>query len=283
MVTLAIAVGYFTVDKFVLAEGREARMLEQARSEGRAEALVTSFGDNSIAVLPFVDLSPAGDHEFMSDGIAEELLTLLSRIPELRVTSRSSSFFYKGKDVRLADIARELSVENVLEGSVRSAGNQIRVGVQLVEPSSGTQVWSQDYDGTLDDIFAIQDEIVEAVVAGLKVELLGEVPTVDETDPETYTLYLQANHLRNTLDLAGAIPLFETVLERDPDYVPAIQGLSTAYRNAGMALLVPDGVARALELAERALTIDPQCALCETMIGQVTLLEGDLAGAIPHF
>jgi TolB-like protein len=187
---LALALSYFVFDKFVLSESREAAIKEQARLEARTEALVISYGDKSIAVMPFLDMSAEQDQGYMADGVPEELLNLLAKIPDLRVTSRSSSFYYKGKDIRLDTIAEQLGVANILEGSVRTAGERLRISVRLVEPASGTQLWSENYDRTLEDIFAIQNEIAAAVVEELKISLLGEAPKIRETDPEIYAIYL---------------------------------------------------------------------------------------------
>ena len=165
MVVLALALGFFAFDKFVLSETREASIAEEARQEGRSEALVESYGDKSIAVLPFVNMSEDADNEYFSDGISEELLNLLAKIPELRVISRSSAFFFKGKDIKITDVARELNVVHILEGSVRKAGKQVRITAQLIDAHSDTHLWSETYDRELDDIFAIQDEIAGAVVA----------------------------------------------------------------------------------------------------------------------
>jgi adenylate cyclase len=157
---------------------------------------VTTAEDNrSIAVLAFDDMSPEGDQEYLSDGIAEELLNLLAKIPELRVISRSSAFSFKGKDLKLTEIAKELNVGHILEGSVRKSGNRVRITAQLIDARSDTHLWSETYDRTLDDVFAIQDDIAATVVAQLKITLLGEAPHVEETDPEAYALYLQARHL----------------------------------------------------------------------------------------
>jgi len=161
MVVLALALGYFAFDNFVLDPQREADLIEEnlaavehARQEGRTEALVESYSDRSIAVLAFDDMSPEGDQEYLSDGIAEELLNLLAKIPELRVISRSSAFSYKGKGTKLNQIAEELNVAHILEGSVRKAGNRIRITTQLIEARSDTHLWSETYDRTLDDVFA---------------------------------------------------------------------------------------------------------------------------------
>ncbi|NNE06878.1 MAG: adenylyl cyclase, partial [Xanthomonadales bacterium] len=168
LVVLALAVGYFAFDRFVLVPQQMAEQIRKAHEAGRSEALVESFGDHSIAVLAFDDLSPEGDQEYLSDGIAEELLNLLARIPELRVISRSSAFHFKSTDIPVPEIARQLNVAHVLEGSVRKSGDRIRITAQLIEARSDTHLWSDTYDRKLVDVFAIQDEIASAMVEQLK-------------------------------------------------------------------------------------------------------------------
>ncbi len=192
---LVLALGYFAWDKFVLSVDREAALVEAARQEvsaqvasEEAEKPQTTESGQSIAVLPFVNMSSDTEQEYFSDGLSEELLNLLAKIPELRVTSRSSAFSYKGKDFKIADVGRELGVAHVLEGSVRKAGNQVRITAQLIEVENDTHLWSETYDRSLDNIFAIQDEISSAVVDPLKITLLGETPVVTETDPRWNTL-----------------------------------------------------------------------------------------------
>ena len=151
--------------------------------------------DKSIAVLPFVDMSADKDQEYMSDGLAEELLNLLAQIPALHVTSRTSAFAFKGKSIAISDIARQLNVAHVLEGSVRKSGNRLRITAQLIDARTDTHLWSETYDRTLEDIFSVQDEIAATVVAHLKIKLLGAAPKARETDPKAYALYLQARQL----------------------------------------------------------------------------------------
>jgi TolB-like protein/Tfp pilus assembly protein PilF len=276
MVVLALALGYFAFDKFVLDPQREAAMQQQtaeqlasatenARKDGRTEALVESYGENSIAVLAFQDMSQDKDQEYLSDGIAEELLNLLARIPELRVISRSSAFSYKGKDIKLAQVAKELNVAHILEGSVRKAGNQVRITVQLVEARSDTNLWSQTYDRTLDNIFQIQDEIGAAVVDGLKITLLGPILTEKATDPKVYALYLQGRYLLNQKgreDLEKATSYFKQALEIDPEYAPAWVDISRSYvyQIRNRMLSREKGYALALEAVERALAINSELA-----------------------
>ena len=262
MVVLALALGYFAFDKFVLSPQREAEQMSSARKEGRSEALVESFGDKSIAVLPFVDMSSNKDQEYMSDGIAEELLNLLAKIPELRVISRSSAFSYKGKDIKLAQVAEELNVAHILEGSVRKAGNQVRITAQLIEARSDTHLWSETYDRELDNIFQIQDEIAVAVVDALKITLLGEAPKVRETDPKAYQLFLEGQYFRYQISeatLPKAIDLFKQAVEIDPAYAPAWAELSFSYAWYGSIGGMPIDKASALAdaAAEKALAADP--------------------------
>ena len=181
--------------------------------------------EQSIAVLPFVNMSDDASNEYFSDGISEELLNLLARIPELRVVSRTSAFFYKDKKINLVDVARDLNVAHILGGSVRKAGNQVRITVQLIEARSDTHLWSETYDRTLEDIFATQDEIAAMVVAQLKLTLVGEAPTSTPIDPDAYTLFLHARHIRQTQRTGQAYlkaeELLREALEIEPDYVDA--------------------------------------------------------------
>ncbi|MFV1998650.1 MAG: adenylyl cyclase, partial [Acidiferrobacterales bacterium] len=178
----------------------------------------------TIAVLPFVNMSSDKEQEYFSDGLSEELLNLLAKIPELRVAARTSSFSFKGKDIDIPEIAARLKVAHVLEGSVRKSGNQIRITAQLIQADNGYHLWSETYDRELDNIFQIQDEIALAVVDALKITLLGEAPKVRATDPEAYQLFLEGQFLRRQVtedSLPRAIDLFKKALEIDPGYVPA--------------------------------------------------------------
>jgi adenylate cyclase len=295
MVVLAVGLTYFAFDKFVLDPQREAAkaervagQVEEARQAGRSEALIESYGDQSIAVLPFVNMSSDAEQEYFSDGISEELLNLLARIPELRVISRSSAFSFKGKDIAIPEIARQLNVAHILEGSVRKSGNTLRITAQLIEARSDTHLWSETWDRQLDDIFAIQDEIATAVVEQLKVTLLGEVPRMRETDPEAYLLYLQARHLGRQGTAEGldqSIALLEQALAIDPGYVAAWNGLSINYINQASKGLRPLGEGDTLsrEAAERALAIDPEYAPTHSILGAKALtLDNDPVAAARH-
>ena len=300
MVVLALALGYFAFDKFVLAPQRTADLqqelteqlttvAEEAREAGRTDALLESYGDKSIAVLPFVNMSADKDQEYFSDGIAEELLNLLAKVSALRVISRTSAFSFKGTDLKLTEVAQELNVANILEGSVRRAGDRIRVTVQLIEARSDTHLWSETYDRTFDDIFAIQDEIAAKVVEQLKITLLGAAPTIEATDPRAYSLYLRARSLGRRVTKAGmeqSNALFEQALAIDPGYAAAIDGLTRNYNNQASNGLLPaaEGSALALEMTRRALAVDPDNALAHAQLGWIAMYyDNDLDAAARHF
>ncbi len=288
MVVLALALGYFAFDKFVLSESRQASIAESARQEGRSEALVEAYGDQSIAVLPFVNVSSDIEQEYFSDGISEDLLNLLAKIPELRVISRSSAFKYKGKDVDLVDVARELNVAYILEGSVRKSGNQLRITTQLIDAHSDTQLWSGTFDRTLDNIFAIQDEIAVEVVEQLQTTLVNSVPAVRETDPEAYTLFLQARHMGRQFTpeaLEQSNALLQQALTIVPRYAEAWGELAGNYANQAGDGLRPleEGVTLAREAAHMALAIDPDYVSALASLGWLAMrFDNDLTEAAQH-
>src|SRR5262245_2557107 len=192
------------------------------------------ISENSIAVLPFVDMSQDKANEYFSDGISEELLNLLAKIPQLKVAARTSSFSFKGKGVEIPEIARQLHVANVLEGSVRKSGDELRITAQLIRAAEGYHLWSETYDRKMDDIFKIQDEIAGEVVKELKVKLLGAAPKVRTTDPKAYALYLQARELgrQQTAEAyAKSDVLYRQVLQIDPRYAPAWDELARNFLN----------------------------------------------------
>jgi len=269
IVMLALAIGVVVLDRLM---PREAPVVETVAVEETAEPAAVEPAelaaakfappDRSIAVLPFADMSPDKDQEYLSDGLSEELLNLLAKVPELRVASRTSAFSFKGKEVKIADVASELNVGHVLEGSVRKAGNRVRITAQLIDATHDVHLWSETWDRTLDDVFAIQDEIAANVVSELKVALLGDAPSIEETKPEAYNLYLQARHLQRQgsgESMQKSIEMFREVLEMDPDYAPAWIGISTAYTNLASYGVLPrdEAYGKARDAAEKAIAIDP--------------------------
>jgi TolB-like protein/Tfp pilus assembly protein PilF len=259
---LVVALVYFAWDKVALTPDT---MLEAMPEPAAVVQKNVYYGPrNSIAVLPFVDMSPEKDQEYLSDGIAEELLNLLARIPDLQVTSRTSAFFFKGKDVDIPIIAERLQVQHILEGSVRKSGARVRITTQLIDVPSDKHLWSQTFDRTLDDVFAIQDEIAAAVVEALKVTLFGEAPKTAEIDPQAWSLYLEGryfNDRRGEENLARAEATFLGVLEIEPGYAPAWVGLANTYLD--QIIFGGDlqkGVDQARAAAQRALELDPESA-----------------------
>jgi TolB-like protein/Tfp pilus assembly protein PilF len=288
MVVLAVSIAYFAFDKFVLSESREAAIAEAAREAGRSEAVIDAYGERSIAVLAFADMSPDGDQEYMSDGIAEEILNLLARVPDLRVISRSSAFAFKGKELSIPEIAARLNAAYILEGSVRKAGDEIRITAQLIEAGSDTHRWSETYDRKLENVFDIQDEIAAHVVEELKSALLGNTPKSQRVDEDTYTLVLRARYLWNRRaegDEEQALELYQQAIAIDPDYAPAWTGLSVAYAVAALKERMDkeEGLRLAREAVEKALQIDPDDAEARVRLGQALARDGNWPAAAEHF
>lgn len=185
----------------------------------------------SIAVLPFANLSADNENEYVSDGLAEEILNVLSRVEGLSVAARTSSFSFKGKAIETSEIAARLSVANILEGGVRRSGNRIRVTVQLVDARKGFQIWSERYDRQMEDIFDAQDEIAAAIAGRLQVTLgVGVKPSTKNI--EAYELYLKGRyhwHQRSPAAVRQAIQCFQQTIELDPQYALAYAGLADCY------------------------------------------------------
>jgi len=185
----------------------------------------------SIAVLPFANLSADKENEYFSDGLAEELLIALSKVVGLRVAARSSSFSFKGKNTEMSEIASKLHVANVLDGSVRRAGNRVRVTVQLVDARNGFQLWSERYDRQMEDIFAVQDEIARAIADQLKLTLGAGVKPATQ-NLEAYDLYLKGRHLssqRSPSSVRLGVKYFQQALELDTGFALAWSGLADCY------------------------------------------------------
>jgi len=222
---LAVAIGFTAFDRFV------------PRRSGSATPIVAAApvtNDSSIAVLPFVDMSQGKDQEYFSDGLSEELLNLLARVPQLRVIARTSSFAFKGKEIGIAEIAKTLNVANVLEGSVRKSGDTLRITAQLIRTADSSHLWSETYDRQMTDVFKVQDEIAGAVVAQLKVKLLPEQQVINAhrtTDTEAYNQYLLGNQYFNRNSTEGyqlAVFAYQKAVALDPNYAAAYAGLATA-------------------------------------------------------
>ncbi|MGE5277927.1 MAG: protein kinase domain-containing protein [Acidobacteriota bacterium] len=227
----------------------------------------------SIAVLPFRNMSADREAEYFCDGMTEEILNALSHIPSLRVAARTSSFAYKGKDTDVRQIGQELGVRTVLEGSIRQAGQRLRVTAQLVDVGTGYHLWSDRFDREMQDVFAVQDEIARAIVETLKVRLLGsgDHPLVAPTtkDVEAYNLYLKGRYFWNRRQTRPAIEQFEAAVARDPDYATAYTGLADSYAVWGFYGGIPtwEAFARARTAAERAQELAPGSAGVHLSLG----------------
>ena len=261
---------------------------EPARPAGGAPGV----GENrwpSIAVLPFMDISANKDQEYFCDGLAEELINALTQIKGLHVVARTSAFSFKGKDRDVRDIGRELNVETVLEGSVRKAGDRLRVTAQLVNVADGYHLWSTRYDRKMEDIFAIQDDITLTIVDKLKIELLGEEKARfagrHAVDIETYRLYLRGRWFWNKMTAEGlqkGIEYFEQAIEKAPDYAPAHAGLADAYMNLPLysTFSPQEAYMKAKTAAAKALEIDNSFAEAHASLAWIKMnYEWDWEGA----
>ncbi len=297
---LVLALGYFAFDKFVLDPSRDAELVQTTTktvTEQAAESENAKPGDNSIAILPFIDLSPDGDQEYFSSGIAEEILNVLVRIDSLKVASRTSSFGFKGQEaLGIPLIAEKLHVRNVLEGSVRKSGDKVRITAQLVDAETDKHLWSETYDRTLstENIFAIQDEIAEAVVGQLGAiidEGKGRAPAInvaaDTQSLDAYELYLRAYQLfieRRTI--SESISLFEQSVAADPDFARAWAGLSAAYF-LGPTYYLTDRYYRTLaaDAAQKTIALNADLALPYAVLGMLARneLPADFTEAFAQF
>jgi TolB-like protein/Tfp pilus assembly protein PilF len=276
---LALGLAYFAVDKLW--------MLKHAAGERPVAALTPetspaapAISDKSVAVLPFLDMSEKKDQEYFSDGLSEELIDMLTKIPELRVPARTSSFYFKGKQATVHDIAKALGVANVLEGSVRKSGNTLRITAQLIRVDNGYHVWSETYDRKLHDIFKIQDDIASAVVKALKSSLLdgGSKHGPVTRNSAAYALYLQGRfygYRQGVADTQKALDFLQQAVRLDPEFAAAWAELSRLCSNSTVVDfgLLKQQQARelALQAAERALALDPKLPEAHIALGKIRL------------
>jgi TolB-like protein len=283
---VAIALLYLVVDKF--------RLAKLGASEGTAAAVAPAavpaaapIPDKSVAVLPFVDMSEKKDQEYFSDGLAEELIDMLTKVPDLRVPARTSSFYFKGQHATIAEMAKALGVAHILEGSVRRSGNTMRVTVQLVRADNGYHLWSETYDRDLKDVFKVQDNISRMVVEKLKLTLVNSGPSAQArpTSPEVYNLYLQGRYFvlnETERDLDKAIGFFQRAIALDPKYAPAWGGLGFAYfrQVANGYIDVLQGLEKVNAAAQKGIELDPALAEPYQLVSMVKMTGShDWAGA----
>jgi TolB-like protein/Flp pilus assembly protein TadD len=237
----------------------------------------------SIAVLPFTDMSPEKDQEYFCDGMAEELINALTKVKELRVAARTSSFQFKGKSEDVCEIAKKLRVGSVLEGSVRRAGDRLRVTAQLVSAEDGYHLWSETYERQLEDVFAIQDEISRSIVDTLRLTLLGEegprLVRASTRSPEAYDWYLRGRYYwdqRYEVGLETALKYFQQAVEIDPEYALAYRGIADCYTILGIFGYLPpnEAMPKAMGAALRALELDDGLSEAHASLGFVHFWNG---------
>jgi TolB-like protein/Tfp pilus assembly protein PilF len=272
---LVLAVVYFGFDKFVLAPKREAASVAIAlkAEKTKADSVKNVIADKSIAVLPFVNMSTDPEQEFFSDGLSEEILNLLAQMGDLKVIGRTSSFAFKGKNEDMRSIGKTLGVAYLLEGSVRKAGNDLRITAQLIKAEDGSHLWSQSYDRKLENVFAIQSEIAGSIAEAMKIKLLasqqGSAATQATTSLPAYELFLKARgliHGRTRSGMESARELLDQALKLDPNYAQALaaQAQTLYFLNnsgSGYGDIPPEQAATmAQPLLDRALALDPKLA-----------------------
>lgn len=294
MVLLALALGYFAFDKFVLDPVRDGRIVEAARLEGRSEALENSWGERSIAVLPFANRSALEEDVFFVDGVHDDLLTLLSRLGDLKVISRTSVEKFRGTGLSLPEVAAQLGVSTILEGAVQRAGGQVRVNVQLIDAGTDGHLWAETFDRelTAQNIFAIQSDIARAIAQALQAVLSPEeesrvaaVPTSNFAAYEEYLRGRQKLVSRTIPDIRAAAEHFHNSIELDPKYAMAYVGLADAwfllryYGDMSVAEtnpLLESTVSSALEL-------DPELGEAHTAYAAMLENKGRLYGAVAAY
>jgi TolB-like protein/Tfp pilus assembly protein PilF len=266
MATIAGILAYVAVDRLWLSKHTPAEKPATAVAPAPTPA-TPAIPEKSVAVLPFVDMSEKKDQEYFSDGLSEELIDLLTKVPDLRVPARTSSFFFKGKAEDIATIAKKLRVAHVLEGSVRKAGNTMRVTAQLIRADNGYHLWSETYDRELKDVFKVQDEIAGAVVTALKLKLAPgqRVPTSHRTSVfEAYDHYLLGRQFYERGNPDGyrrAIEAYHKAIELDPRYAAAYVELAVSEYFAADEIGETAGKERALAAAEKAIEVAPSEAI----------------------
>ena len=293
---LALAIGLFAVDRFGdRASAPPARVAGAAAGGPTAASIESRPGRKSIAVLPFVNMSDDKENEFFGDGLAEELLNLLAKVPELRVAARTSSFHFKGKDPTIAQVASALQVETVLEGSVRRSGDTIRVVAQLISAADGTHLWSEKYDRPLTDIFAVQDDIASHIVAALLPHLGAEEAKIASSDsgqiqPALYERFLRARHRyydKTPAGFAFAHQEFLAITEAAPNYATAWAWLARSWMANCKCSYgdVPEDVAyaKAQEAIDTALRLNPREAVAVLAQGVLLRRKGRNAEALVEF
>jgi TolB-like protein/Tfp pilus assembly protein PilF len=279
IIVLLVGISYFAFDKFVLAPERAVEREAEVAEQAKTEAITGYYGDRSIAVLPFDNMSADPEQNYFVDGVAEELLNLLTKIRQLRVISRSSSFALRDLDLEASEIAERLDVAHILEGSVRKIDNTVRVTVQLIEARTDTHLWSKTYEREFENVFSIQDEIAADVARNLKIEMLSPLQASRMNDPEAVALTQQAKQLfeRRSPDVGERMSqLLARAIEIDPNYVTAWEWKGYAdwfLKNEG-AINAEEFDRRDQEIRRRILELEPESGTIDAWNGFDAIVVG---------
>ena len=287
---LAVALGLFALDRFVWDAAPSAASSDATGASVEVAKPAANGTHRSIAVLPFVNMSNDPEQEYFSDGIAEEVMSALSRFKALKVAARTSAFSFKGKHADLREVGLALNVGTVLEGSVRKSGDHLRITAQLNDVATGYQLWSETYDRKLTDIFAIQDDITTRIVSALQVHLDEKAAstTPPQLDPEAYQIVLRGRfhwNERSPEGLAKAAELLQEATRRAPQYAPAFSALADVYLSQydyGL-LSWEESTVRARAAATKALELDEDSAAAHTSLAHILLHEWQWQAAEQHF
>jgi serine/threonine protein kinase/Flp pilus assembly protein TadD len=284
IVLVAAAVAYGVAERFWLARHVAAQQPTTAATPAGPAML-----DKSIAVLPFTDMSERKDQEYFADGMAEEIIDLLAKIPGLAVIGRTSSFQFKGKNADLRTIGRQLKAAHVLEGSVRYSGDQVRITAQLIDTRTGTHEWSETYDQPFGDVLKLQDAIAAAVARELQLTVVTGESRSTLRDANAYDLTLRARHAADRWDREGldeAVVLLQQALGRDPTSADAAAELAFTYYKQGTVVVLAPAIAfeQARRAAATALNLDPKSARAHYVLGKIHIAyDWDWPGAEQEF
>jgi len=294
MVVLALALGYFAFDKFVLDPAEDVQIAESAHQEGRSAALTESFGDRSIAVMPFTNLSAESSNQFFADGIHDDLLTRISKIQDIKTISRSSVMTYRDSSKSLQSIAKELRVSTILEGGVQRAGDQVRINLKLIDAESDVNLWAQTYTRKLSatNVFAVQAEITEAVAGALQAVLSEDERKQVEKLPTSNLQALDAYYMGNQLfsqttseSVGQAILAYQSAIRLDPEF-------ALAYSKQASAVIAQVGLSglpakaqleKSRPLIDQAILLDPLSSEAFSALGMWYRYSGDTKKAIQAY
>jgi TolB-like protein/Flp pilus assembly protein TadD len=289
----AFALIFFAFDKFVFAPKREAVMVTEAvQASKKANPLLS---DNSIAVMPFVNMSSDKEQEYFSDGMTEEILNALANVPNLAVTARTSVFSLKGQNKDIREIGKLLGVAYVLEGSVRKAGDEVRITAQLIRADNGFHLWSETYDRKLENVFDMQAEIAGAIAKALELPLGlgGDAALVSErsADPQAYAMYLQARaaYRERGDSVKKSIELYRAAIKRDPKFAPAWAGLASSltvspwYISEAERKSTPESMREAIQAGKQALVLSPDLPQGHLALAMAYSFQWQWALAEQHF